>query len=230
MFGAGIAATGIVHQAGWLLRSRQSLTEPRVSKPVYGDWNSVSNLRMTALAVLNYASTQDVLPFIGVSHRPKPSLSWQAVILPYTNTILGDIDESLPWDHPRNSAYYRGIVPYYLNPEIGAIRDSRGYGLSHYAGNEHVLGRRTPLRPQDMTNGASNTILAGETAANFKAWGDPTNLRDPIRGISQSLDGFGGPSGMGANMIFVDGSVRFLRDTTSSKLLQQMSLPNRSIK
>lgn len=230
MFCAGIAATGIVHQTGWLLRSRQSLTEPRVSGYFSGDWNSTTNLRMIGLAVLNYASSRDSLPFVAAGNGPKASLSWLSVILPYTNMILGDVDKTLPWDDPRNSAYYRGIVPYYLNPEIGAIRDPRGYGLSHFAGNEHVLGRRTPLRPEGIANGASNTILAGEVGANFKPWGDPTNLRDPIRGINQSPDGFAGPSGTGANMIFLDGSVRFLRNTTSSKILQQMSLPGRSIK
>jgi hypothetical protein len=230
MFGAGIAATGIVHQSGWLLRSRRSLTEPKLPWPLSDKWNSTANLRMTGLAVLSYASHRDSLPFLEVGSRARASQSWQSLALPYMDIIFADIDKSLPWDDPRNSAYYRGIVPYYLNPEIGAIRDSRGYGLSHFAGNEHVLGRKIPLRPEGIANGASNTILAGEVATNFKPWGDPTNLRDPIRGINQSPDGFAGPSGTGANMIFLDGSVRFLRNTTSSKILQEMSLPGRTIK
>ena len=86
----------------------------------------------------------------------------------------------------------RGIVPDFLNPQIGEFRDARGYALSHYAGNVHVVGRRRPLAPAEVTNGAANTIALGEAADSFKAWGDPANLRDPARGINRDPGGFGG--------------------------------------
>jgi prepilin-type processing-associated H-X9-DG protein len=182
---------------------------------------------MLGMAVLNESSVNHAFPYLKYDPQGRVLHSWQTAIRYFTleGRILGDIDLERPWDDPRNSAYFRAIMTSFLNPEVGTIRDGRGCALSHYAGNQHVFGRRTPLRPEDVSNGASNTIMAGEVADEFKPWGDPTNLRDPIRGINQSPQGFGGPSGTGANMIFLDGSVRFLRNTTSPKALQPMSFP-----
>jgi prepilin-type processing-associated H-X9-DG protein len=146
-------------------------------------------------------------------------------ILPGTMFIIGGrLRDDLPWNDPRNSAYFKSVVPLYLNPEIRVVRSPEGYALSHYAGNAHVLGRDRALRrvgPED----AANTILAGEVADGFKPWGDPTNLRDPGLGVNKVSGGFGGLSGSGANFLFVDGSVRFLRDTTSRAVLRRLSGP-----
>ena len=139
-------------------------------------------------------------------------------------TLGGQLHENLPWNDPRNSAYFKAVIPTYLNPEIGVIRNAEGYGLSHYAGNIHVLKRDRASRwvgPEDV----SSTILMGEVAEGFKPWGDPTNLRDPGLGVNKVPGGFGGASGSGANFVFMDGSVRFLRNTTSPSVLRRLSLP-----
>jgi prepilin-type processing-associated H-X9-DG protein len=145
-------------------------------------------------------------------------------ILPYLPVRTG-IDLTIPWDDPANSAYFRGIVPYFINPDVDALRDARGYALAHYAGNVHVVGRRRPLAPDEVTGGAANTIVAGEAAEGFRAWGDPANLRDPARGINRDPDGFGGPSGAGAQMLFLDGSVRFFTRTTGPDVLRRLGQP-----
>src|SRR5262249_51061616 len=144
-------------------------------------------------------------------HRPggEGLQSWMTEILPGTNYLIGmsymvggGLRQDLPWDDPRNSAYFKGVVPIYLNPEMRAIRSPEGYALSHYAGNVHLLGPDRALRrigPDD----AANTILAGEIAEGFKPWGDPTNLRNPELGVNKVAGGFGGPSGSGANFLFV---------------------------
>jgi prepilin-type processing-associated H-X9-DG protein len=48
-------------------------------------------------------------------------------------------------------------------------------------------------------------------------------LRDPGLGVNTVPGGFGGPSGSGANFLFLDGSVRFLQNTTSRDVLRRMS-------
>lgn len=132
--------------------------------------------------------------------------------------------QDLPWNAPENSAYFRGVVPDYLNPEVGVIRSPEGYALAHYAGNVRVLGPdRAFLRVE--AGEASQTILAGEVAEGFLPWGDPANLRDPGLGVNTTAAGFGGPSGSGANLLFVDGSVRFFRGTTSRDVLRRLSGP-----
>jgi prepilin-type processing-associated H-X9-DG protein len=159
--------------------------------------------------------------------RPKAEMlhSWMTEILPGTGFVVGGrLRQDLPWNDPRNSAYFKGVVPIYLNPEVGVIRSPEGYALSHYAGNVHVLGRDRAVRRVGPGE-AANTILAGEVADGFKPWGDATNLRDPGLGVNTVPEGFGGPTGAGANFLFVDGSVRFLRDTTSHEVLRRLSVP-----
>jgi hypothetical protein len=72
---------------------------------------------------------------------------------------------------------------------------------------------------------AINRILAGEVAEGFKPWRDPTNPRDPGLGVNKDPGGFGGPSGADANFLFMDRSVRYLRNMTSRDALQRLSMP-----
>lgn len=151
--------------------------------------------------------------------------SWMTDLLPGTRfAIGGPLRRDLPWNAPENSAYFKGVVPIYLNPEVGIVRSPEGHALAHYAGNVHVLGRDGAL-VRVGAGEASNTILAAEVAEGFKPWGDPANLRDPGLGVNTVAGGFGSPSGLGANFLFVDGSVRFLKRTTSRDVLRRLSGP-----
>ena len=177
------------------------------------------------LALVSYAGpTSEVLGsaafgwlFYPARVFPKVTVAWAGVATGLVCLALFTIG----WHDPRNSAYFKAVIPNYLNPEIGAIRNPEGYGLSHYAGNIHILNRDRASRrvgPEDT----STTILIGEVAEGFKPWGDPTNLRDPGLGVNKVPGGFGGASGSGANFLFMDGSVRFLRNTTSREVLRRL--------
>jgi prepilin-type processing-associated H-X9-DG protein len=224
MFLVGIAAAGVVHQVGWLIASRRSLVE---EKPRYRDVYGSSTDHLKQIGSASALLDLDPQPPPWVTRQPEGEVpqSWMTEILPGTWFMLGgELRRDRPWDDPGNSAYFKGVVPFYLNPEVRVLRSPRGYALSHYAGNVHVLGRDRATRrvgPGD----AANTILAGEVAEGFKPWGDPTNLRDPGLGVNKVSGGFGGPSRSGANFLFVDGSVRFLQDTISREVLRRLSLP-----
>jgi prepilin-type processing-associated H-X9-DG protein len=81
------------------------------------------------------------------------------------------------------------------------------------------------VSPKEVTDGESNTLMAGEVKSRFKPWGDPTNWRDPSLGINRSPDGFGGPFEGGASFLFVDGSVRFIKNTIDPSVLKALSTP-----
>jgi hypothetical protein len=227
MFVVGVAATGIAHQAGWLIASRRSLVETR---PVLDGFDAKrpSDLRLREIAATGsifVVRTSDVVdPHFD---KPSPARSWQTRLLPFLFPSLlgGELDDTRPWNDPANSAYFRGVVPSFLNPEVGVVRSPEGYALSHYAGNVHVLGRYPRLHENKLTAGRSNTILAGEMATRFKPWGDPSNLVDPGLGINQSSAGFGGPSGQRAYLGFADGSVRPFSATTNPEILRRLSGP-----
>ncbi len=238
MFIAGISATGVVHQAGWLIASRRNLVEV---KPQYSNsWgSSINHLREIGLSEFQFLTVRGLFTSDPTSSRIQPSApdapetssgktrvvrqSWMTEILPYTGFMVGgDLSQDRPWNDPRNSAYFKGIVPLYLNPEIVPLRNFQGYALGHYAGNVHLLGE--PLTERGTGIGdASHTILAGEVAEGFKPWGDPSNLRDPGLGVNTVSGGFGGTSGSGAYLVFVDGSVRFFENTTSRDVLRRLS-------
>jgi hypothetical protein len=223
MFAAGISFVGVAHQVGWLVASKKSLLGQRIiargAPPEF-------NLKEIGLALSCYASAQeDRLPMNAVGREGRALHSWQTVIVPYTWQRIDAVHYDLPWDHPRNSAIFRGIVQFYLNPQVGALRDSRGYALSHYAGNVHVFSSHA----MPEIHGLSTTILAGEVADGFLAWGNPHNLRDPALGLTSDRSTFGNTERTGAYFLLGDGSVRFLRDTTDRKILSELSIPKLSL-
>ena len=223
MFVVGISATAVVHQAGWLIASRAVARRGEEALPV-----RLGFVGRSPQADRHGVRHADHGP--GAAPGGRPNERGGASKLDdghparHDFIIGGRLRRDLPWNDPRNSAYFKGVVPIYLNPEVGVVRSPEGYALSHYAGNVHVLGRDRALRRVGPGE-ASNTILAGEVAEGFKPWGDPSNLRDPGLGVNTVAGGFGGPSGSGANFLFVDGSVRFFKRTTSRDVLRRLSGP-----
>jgi prepilin-type processing-associated H-X9-DG protein len=229
MFVAGLAATGVVHQVGWLLSAKEPhivLTRELTFGPA-AEQGVTNNLKQMGLSVANYISANERLPTGERDAQGQRLHSWQTQILPYHLEGVGNlIRHDLSWRAPENSASFRSVITSFLNPEIGVLRSSDGYALSHYAGNVHVFGSEKPLGLGDFHQGTANTIIAGEAAEGFKPWGDPANLRDPSAGIAQGPGGFAGPRGRGAQMLFLDGSVRFLSKTTGRDVLRTMSIPD----
>lgn len=118
----------------------------------------------------------------------------------------------------------------YANEHAGQVRDARdaeGFGVSHYSTNVHALGGTRRRTKDDFPDGLSETILLGEAAGNYTAWGSPTNWRDPSLGLGQSPDGFGGPwSGNVTIVTFGDNHVRILSNDIDPEVLRALSTPD----
>jgi prepilin-type processing-associated H-X9-DG protein len=229
MFVAGIGAVGVTHQVGWLLRSEEPFLESSFRTAVA--WiQSQNNLKQIGLAAHSYHDADKHLPPGGTfDEQGRGMHGWQTFLLPYVEqeNVFKQVDLKLPWDHPNNSNAMRTQVPVYQNPYQHERESAAGYALSFYTGNVRVLGGGPPLDLRQITDGTSNTLLAGEAADHFLPWGYPRNWRDPARGINTSPDGFGSPAREGgANFVFADGSTRFLTNQTSPAVLKALSTPN----
>jgi prepilin-type processing-associated H-X9-DG protein len=230
MFVAGMSVVGMTHQLGWLLRSKEPLVVNSGSLPggALARAISTNNLKQIGLALHLYHQAYDSLPPGGTfDRRGRPLVSWQTTILPYLEVgdLYDRIDLSIPWNDLRNAHAYETEVPQYLRPGIPATRDAAGYALSHFAANVYMLGGDHPRKFEEVSDGTANTLMAGEVTEGFKAWGDPTNWRDPTLGLNTNPRGFASPSPDGVNFLMVDGSVRFIENNVDPKVLKLLSTP-----
>ena len=228
MFIAGLATVGITHQVAWLLSTSEKLVIGSGASEAARRAQSTNNLKQIGLALGAYLHEHKSFPAAATINRlGRPLYGWQAMILPFMEQIeLHDrIDFGIPWYETHNAQPYKTLVNTYLRPGIDREKDAAGYALSHYAGNAAVLGGSVPLSLRDVSDGSSNTIMAGEVVSNFKPWGDPTNWRDPALGINRLPSGFGSIAPGGANFLFVDGSVRFIKDKIDLRVLKALGTP-----
>jgi prepilin-type N-terminal cleavage/methylation domain-containing protein/prepilin-type processing-associated H-X9-DG protein len=226
MFVAGIATAGLAHQVGWLVTSKEPVTMS--SGVVVQRMISVNNLKHIGLGLHNYHGTHSVFPAGGTfDGLGRPMHSWQTALLPFLeeSALYDRIDFGVSWDHPANAKAFSTEIPAFLHPGHRRSEPGAGYAPSHYSGNALVLGGDAPRGIEHITDGLSSTIHAGEAAARFRPWGDPANWRDLDLGINRSPEGFGGPSPGGANFLFADGSVRFLKDKIDPGVLKALSTP-----
>lgn len=230
LFLAGISAVGLTHQAVWLATSPEPLYESGI-RTIAGRMQSANNLKQLGLAVHDYHELHKSLPpSPAFDPHGRPLHGWQTFLLPYLEqqSLFQKIDLAVAWDDSRNQAAFQQELSFFLQPMVEQrFRD--GYALTHYAGNIGVWGTGRQLNlAKDFADGTSNTILAGEVAANFKPWGYPLNWRDPALGINQSPNGFGSLQNKrnGAQLLMADGTVRFFPADTSRAVLQAFSTPS----
>ena len=190
-----------------------------------------NNLKQLGLACHDYHDRYETLPAgIRYSSTGDALHSWQTTLLPFLEEerLYEQLDLSKPWHDPNNREHFQKSLAVFLNPGIsgfGRQAEDSQPAPSHYAGNIRVLKPGQGLKFQEIRDGTSNTFLAGEVNSNFKAWGDPTNLRDPMLGINRSSDGFGSPFKGGAQMLMSDGSVRFITNEIDLKIFQGLGTP-----
>jgi Protein of unknown function (DUF1559) len=214
----------VTHQAIWLAR----VDEPwmTIYPSVVERTVSTNNLKQMVLAAHNYHDMHEHLPPGGTFDVHGRGLhGWQTHLLPFIEqaALYNRIDFAEPWNSARNLPAMQQEIPIYLQPSVRAAHGD-GPAVSHYAGNVHVLGPRA-MAIKDITDGPSNTILAGEAAGNYRPWGYPANWRDPATGLNRDPGGFGRPVGGFVVFVFADGSTRVIADTVSPDVLRALATP-----
>jgi len=193
---------------------------------------SKNNLKQIGLAMHNYHDVYSMFPPGGIyTKNDEPYNAWMTSLLPFVEqaNLYSQIDVNQPWTAPKNQPIFQSVIPAFLNPNIGpeVSKVVGGFGASHYAGNSQVLKNNGSVSFNKMTDGTSNTILAGEVSGGFMAWGDPENRRDPANGLGTAPNQFGGPAAQrGVQMLLADGSVRFISENINPQTLKALASPD----
>lgn len=192
---------------------------------------SSNNLKMIGLAMHDYNSSHGGLPPQAITDETgKPLLSWRVAILPYIEqeNLYNQFHFDEPWDSPHNMSLAQTMPSVYVLP---GTEDQAGPGKTYY---QVISGKGAlfapPIQPKPILDplsppadraihgikdGTSNTIMVVE-AANAVPWTKPEDV--PYSpGVAPTLgEHFTG----GANVLFADGSVRFLRTSVGPQSLE----------
>ena len=191
---------------------------------------SKNNLKHIGLGLHNYHDVYNGFPVtVHTPETDEPYSSWMTGMLPYVDQarLYQEIDPNEPWTSPKNTQAFSAVIPTFLNPRIEDPTNGvvSGLGAAHYAGNSQIFVANKMMKIRDVTDGTSNTIMVGEVSTGFKAWGDPTNIRDPATGLGQSATQFGGPNGV-TQFLLMDGSVRAISEHVSPEVMKALASPS----
>ena len=190
-----------------------------------------NELKQIGLAAHNFHDTNTYFPPPPAdgSHDPNVTspISFHTALLPYINqqALYGSIDKSIPWDDSINKTPYSVVVPTFLSPQFEEKTNANGYAVAHFVPNVNLFRDGKPVSMREVTDGTSNTVLAGQVNANFPAWGQPDNGRDPAAGFGGGPNAFGGTQG-GALVLMMDGSVRFISENINPDVAKAISTPD----
>lgn len=264
LFAAGTAMVGATHQFVWLLSGRAKSStasqEPVISivgaaRSAAQQQSASHNAKFMAEGIQSFHDDNKALPPGGTKTDKGVLLhGWAIFMAQYLAFGSERLNYAIPWNQPPNAELYKCNVGIFVNPSLrGPYFDDQGFGLSHVAGNHHVLPIRTvnfekhgptegsrhhlpmqelgktnqTINMSQITDGAANTLLLGTVSERFKPWGHPANIRDPSLGIDRSPQGFGGPpSWNGAIFSFCDGRTALINRKTDPRVLHQLATPS----
>jgi prepilin-type processing-associated H-X9-DG protein len=178
-----------------------------------------------------------VLPYLtegqAAGQKAPPQKKWQA--------LAGQLALERAWDDPANAEAAGVNVLAYLCPALDRPDPQRRPGLTTYAGlagvgpdaarlpkdgrRAGVFGYDRVITRQDVTAGISFTMMVAETARDLGPWvaGGPATVRglapDETRYVGVGRP-FGGLHAGGTNVLWVDTSVRFVKDSVAPEVFR----------
>jgi prepilin-type processing-associated H-X9-DG protein len=180
------------------------------------------NLSQIGLAMHNYHEVHGSLPAAAIVGKDgKPLLSWRVAILPCLD--LPDLYSSFhldePWDSPHNLSLLDKMPGFYKCPSDDTLKP----GMTGY---QAIIGPGTAFTPdfkllkfEDFTDGTSDTILIGESTRSVP-WTKPEDLPFDIIIPLAGLGSHHGYHNNGFNVLFTDGSVRFIKSSINPQALR----------
>ena len=185
------------------------------------------NLRHLAIATRTYHDAYVCFPAAYTVDKDGHRLnSWRALLLGFLDSraFFPKYRHDAPWDSTANLPFTTQSLPYHHCPsDPSAAPSETNYTL--IVGPGMFADGSSPIQFEDIKDGVSNTIMFVETVDLKIPWAAPRDLEadkitfeiNPAKtpGISSNHPG-------GANCAFVDGSVRFLSNSTPPQQVRAM--------
>ena len=180
--------------------------------------SSMNNLKQIGLAFHNFSEVSKRFPSDIRDKDGQPLLSWRVAILPYIeqDALYRQFHLDEPWDSDHNRQLLSKMPAVYA---VNNASDDQKTVYMGFHGNDTVFGEN-PGHWRNITDGTSNTILAVEAnldeAVNWtQPKGIPFNPDDPVTAVGRLRPG-------GFNALLLDGSVRFLPNSLSQEMLNNL--------
>jgi type II secretory pathway pseudopilin PulG len=180
------------------------------------------HLTMIAVALHNYESDYGCLPPAHtVDATGKPLHSWRTLILPYLEqaALYAKIDLSKPWDDPANQAARDAKIATYQCPSADLPAGHTTYLAVVSPGSCLQPARPRPLA--EITDGHNSTLIVLDVNAEHAVhWMSPADAGESLA-LSFAAAGQTSHPG-GTQGLFVDGTVRFLSQSTKLPTLRTL--------
>lgn len=204
-------------------------------RPAAERMRSSNNLKQIVLAIHNYHDTEHKLPFTICDRNGKPLLSIRVLLLPYVEEDelyrAFHLDEA--WDSPHNLALLDRMPNIYRSPrEKKSSRSNQTF--YRFVTGPGTAFERDGLKYDDIKDGLSETMFALE-AGKAVPWTKPDEWEYHPDQPLPPVGGIFGPSEWyelhkgdqnGTNVLFGDGSVRFIPRETPERFWRAIATRN----
>jgi prepilin-type processing-associated H-X9-DG protein len=191
-----------------------------------------NHLKQIGLALHNYHDTYNCLPpAYAVDEEGRPLYSWRVLLLPYMDDRERELYPRFRLDQPWDSAHNLKLLnatPEYFGLHCPSDEENPGTETNYVmiVGTGSLSQGPNCVAFDQITDGTSNTIAVVEVTGSGISWTEPRDL--VVQEVSFRINdadhlGISSHHPGGAQVLFCDGSTRFLPESTDPQLIQAMT-------